>query len=346
MDQPLLRDLKIEVTHQCTLACIHCSSESLISNFKEISNNDCLRIINEASHLGVKEISFSGGEPLLWGSLINAIERASVLNISSTIYTSGNIDNFEILISDIAKMKIKKFVFSLYSNASTEHDRVTRKRESFERTLSAMEITKKFKIPVEVHFVAMSNNFDQLSEIVELSKSKKVGVVSVLRFVPQGRGRLLNSASLNLKQNIELKSIIKQIRNTGYKLRTGSPWNFLMVNEEPMCLSAIDKLIIGPDMQIYPCDAFKQFKYSEFFSEDTYSDLMKHSLEECWTKSLYLNLVRNKITDYCTVCTNCSSFSNCNSGCLAQKKALYGNIDRRPDPACILGKAEEHESRR
>jgi radical SAM protein with 4Fe4S-binding SPASM domain len=186
----------------------------------------------------------------------------------------------------------------------------------------------------------MSNNFNRLFQIVELSKLYQVGVVSVLRFVPQGRGRLLNSAALSLNQNVELKKIIKNIRDTGFELRTGSPWNFLMVNEKPTCLSAVDKLIIGPEMQIFPCDAFKQFTYKEFFSDDEYSDLSRHSLEDCWNKSLYLNLIRNKTSDYCSICRSCSLFSSCKSGCIAQKKAMYGNIDSRPDPACILGKAD------
>ena len=88
-----LREIKIEVTHRCNLYCFHCSSEC--SPYSNISMNrgDCLRILNEAIQMGVQEVAFSGGEPLLWPHLEDAIIVAKEGRMRVSIYTSGNVSN-------------------------------------------------------------------------------------------------------------------------------------------------------------------------------------------------------------------------------------------------------------
>src|SRR6185437_14406238 len=84
-----LRELKIELTQQCPLACVHCSTNSSRKQQSSLSRELVLRLLNEASLLGVEKVVFTGGEPLVAPYLKDAISVAASLGILPTLYTSG-----------------------------------------------------------------------------------------------------------------------------------------------------------------------------------------------------------------------------------------------------------------
>lgn len=334
-----LRELKIEVTYQCPLACIHCSSDAHIKNNLQMDKGKCISILKEAIKMGVKKVAFSGGEPLIWEGLEDAIEYCHLRNIETTIYTSGNCTNTEQIFEKIAAKGLNKAVFSLYSSEELEHIRITRKRDSYRATIDAIQIARKNGIETELHFVAMRANYVRLPQVVKLGKIIGTERVSVLRFVPQGRGKLLsNRGVLSKQQNNELRESIINLRMVGYDIRTGSPWNVLWLNNNPMCMAAQDRMIIAPDLRVYPCDAFKQVEFEEIVPDDKYSIIENRTLEECWEKSGYLNKIREKQNNLPSKpCLDCEKYNNCKSGCLAQKYLFYGNLDQNPDPICMRG---------
>jgi radical SAM protein with 4Fe4S-binding SPASM domain len=331
-----LKELKIEVTHQCPLACVHCSSDAHRNNNKIMNTDDCIKIIKNASKLNVEEISFSGGEPFCWNGLNQCILTANELNIKTIVYTSGNIENFKKECSLLFNSGLKEVVFSLYSNDPHKHDKITRRHDSFNKTMKAIMSAKDIGLIVKIHFVVMKSNYRQLENIIKLCEACGVSSLSILRFVPQGRGKILYSALMNKEDYLVLKNIIIRNKNRKINVRTGSPLNFLLLNENPICPSGVDRLIIGPDLNISPCDAFKGYSFADFFPNDNFSNLLNKSLQECWEKSEYLNFIRSKINEYGEKCTKCPSFNNCRSGCLAQKRVIYGDFLKEPDPSCLF----------
>ena len=183
----------------------------------------------------------------------------------------------------------------------------------------------------------MTNNYQDLEAIAHLANKCGVSRISILRFVPQGRGVLIRHRALNRIQNIQLKRNIERLRSKGFDIRTGSPYNFLMLNDQPKCSSAIDRLIIGPDLRIFPCDAFKQIKAEEVVGTLKFSQIKGVGLEECWESSPFLERVREYLTtDFAEPCASCDALEKCLSGCLAQKVIANGNFEKRPDPMCLL----------
>lgn len=339
MNKYKLKELKIEVTYQCPLACIHCSSDAHVKNELQMDKGRCISILEEAIKMGVSRVAFSGGEPLIWEGLEDAVGYCHLNDIETTIYTSGNCENIEERFEKIAEKGLDKAVFSLYSSEELEHIRITRKKDSYQATIKAIQIARKNGIIVELHFVAMKANYMRLSQVVKLGKTIGVERVSVLRFVPQGRGKIISGQGvLSKQQNNELRENIINLRKDGYDIRTGSPWNVLWLNDNPMCMAAQDRMIVAPNLRVYPCDAFKQVEFEEISPNDHYSIIENETLEECWEKSAYFNKIREKQSTLPSrPCLNCDKYNNCKSGCLAQKYLFYGNLDQNPDPICIRG---------
>ncbi len=339
MNNYKLKELKIEVTYQCPLACIHCSSDAHLKNYLQMDKGRCISILEEAIKMGVSRVAFSGGEPLIWDGLEDAIGYCRLNDIETTIYTSGNCENIEEKFEKLAEKGLNKAVFSLYSSEELEHIRITRKKDSYKATIESIKVARKNRIIAELHFVAMKSNYKRLTQVIELGKTIGIERVSVLRFVPQGRGKILSSQEvLSKQQNNELRENIITLRKAGYNIRTGSPWNVLWLNDNPMCMAAQDRMIVAPNLRVYPCDAFKQVEFEEIAPNDQYSIIENETLEECWKKSGYFNKIREKQSDLPSIpCVNCDKYNNCKSGCLAQKYLFYGNLDQNPDPICIRG---------
>ncbi len=85
----MLKEIKIELTNKCARNCKHCSSRATNNSLevKELDFTKVVKIIKEAKKLNVKNIVFTGGEPLLYERLNDLIKIASDLGIDTTIYT-------------------------------------------------------------------------------------------------------------------------------------------------------------------------------------------------------------------------------------------------------------------
>jgi radical SAM protein with 4Fe4S-binding SPASM domain len=297
----------------------------------------CRQILDEAAAMGVKEVAFSGGEPLIWGHIQNAVEVASKNGMGVFLYTTGNVSNAQEAMDNLKNAGLSRAMFSLFGASADQHENVTGVRGSFEMTLSIASYCSNIGLDTEFHFVPLSHNYKSLYGIAGLARRMGVRRISVLRLVPQGRAEQQKNQQLSYSNNLELLEIIETLRTSGQDVRLGSPYNFLMLRDKPQCRSGIDRLTIGPDLRIFPCDAFKHISPENIGVGPEYSRIgKKHSLPECWAKSPYLGAVRKYLTtEFAAECKICEKLENCKSGCMAQKFYAHGELSKCPDPMCL-----------
>jgi radical SAM protein with 4Fe4S-binding SPASM domain len=235
----------------------------------------------------------------------------------------------------LAAAGVERFIFSVYSNRPEIHDSVTR-YGTHAATMSAVRNAVLTHAPVEMHFVAMRRNFRDLPGLVDLANSIGVERVSILRFVPQGRGRnIAVRDDLDADEFRELARMIKSLREhyPGVTIRAGSPLNILGLGNTP-CNAAQDVLIINHRGDTFPCDAFKNVRYEN----TTHGSVLYESLETVWKESKFLNHVRSVLSaEKGATCRSCELNADCQSGCLAQKVIREGwDAVTEPDPNCLV----------
>lgn len=317
-----LRELKLELTQQCPLACVHCSTDSHRKRTSALTEETVIRLLHEGSCLGLEKVAFTGGEPLLVPYLSEVIRESSSLGIQSSLYTCGAADselnplNLQTGIT-LAEAGLGKFIFSLYSHRADLHNSVTR-YQSFGTTIAALQTALKTSVAVEIHFVAMRRNFRHLTDLVEAAARWGVHRLSVLRFVPQGRANnIADREDLTPDEMHELRDSITAARAAypQVNVRAGSPYNVLGIGYTP-CDAAQEVLVVNHRGQIFPCDAFKNVNYHD----PKFGSVLDRSLKEVWEKSAYLNHVREELAAGPIIeCGSCAELSGCKSGCLAQK---------------------------
>ena len=339
-----LDEIKLEITNQCFLSCIHCSTNSCTNNASFLSLSNIENIIRQAQALGANNISLSGGEPLLYPDLKQVIEMIANYGCRSTIYTSGiaQIHPMSPMSIDYLKsfksLNLSNLIFSIYSHKSENHDAITGVDGSFYTTLTSLENALHLGLETEVHFVALKPIIDDLMPLVKFLEKIGIKKISVLRFVPQGRGKN-NSYNLlpDTKDFVKLSKVINSIRKdkTIIECRTGSPFNFLLLKKPTPCNSGRTRMIIDAEGFAYPCDALKQFKSKGLNN----NNINFSSLTEIIQTGNFFRLIREaQLPDECL---NCACVKKCMGGCLAQR--YLGDVKYR-DPACLLLTQKEYTS--
>jgi MoaA/NifB/PqqE/SkfB family radical SAM enzyme len=317
-----IREIKIELTQQCPLACVHCSSNSSPKALIHLSSEVVRRVIQEARFLGVKEISFSGGEPLIYPWLQDVLLECKSASIATQIYTSGvTSDRFSPLSEEeaavLGELSVARLIFSVYSTDARIHNTVTG-FPSLDATIQAIKNARTSGLKCQIHLVAFRRNFRELTSVAALAEELGVSRISILRLVPHGRARtIFVEENLTSEEYQQLAGAVNRIRSTsGVEIRLGSPLNMLGLDYAP-CAAAGGVLTIDFRGRVLPCDAFKDYDYPG----DACLSVIHMSLSEILARSRFLAHVSAAVPR-----------AGDHSGCLAQAVFRAGTFSSGADP--------------
>lgn len=110
---------------------------------------------------------------------------------------------------------------------------------------------------VDVHFIPMKPNYKEFPDIIECLEIACVKNISVLNFVPQGRGKeYQEELMLNQEELRDFAEILKREKeHYSGNIRIGIPLNGKISH---LCTAGTEKLDIKYDGTILPCPAFKE----------------------------------------------------------------------------------------
>nr|DAK26539.1 MAG TPA: putative Fe-S oxidoreductase [Caudoviricetes sp.] len=329
----MIRDLFIEITSLCAEKCVHCSSCAGTSITDNIPFSTLCSLVEQALPLGLKNLTLSGGEPLLHSDVIPFLKFLQEKQVSSNIYTCGvyifkkKLEPIpDAMIQAFVSSSVKRVIFSLQGGSAHVHENVSGIPGSFEITRKSIDKVCEARIPVELHFVPMRLNVDDLDEVIRYASTKGIKKVSLLRLVPQGRcseGLLL---SYEQKQQLYERVTILRTQYPYIEIRTGTPFNCISL-AGIYCTAAQNKLLISARGEIFPCEAFK-------FLRGTRPTIYKHTLEDVWENDRLLNDIRNMLSQKDS-CTDCEFARLCRGGCHGQRLQANGSLTGGIDPDCI-----------
>ena len=179
------------MTRACNLRCKHCLNNSGIKGSNEIEYNELLRIVKLLIQAGIFEIRFTGGEPLLYSKIYDIIKFCTDNNIYVSIGTNGTLIT-ESVIKRLKDCGLNKAIISL-DGTRESHDSI-RGEGNYDKTMSAINLLKKYEIEYKINSVIMKNNID---DIIKLAKKmhKENNPLFIRRFIESGRG-------VNIKDNV------------------------------------------------------------------------------------------------------------------------------------------------
>lgn len=354
-----MKEISIEITHDCALKCIFCSSSAEHpSPLGELSLDKIKSIIDESILCGADTISISGGEPLLHRDIYEILCYCKQYNLNILLYCSGLIfDKHENRIS-VSKSFWKSLFTLLGDNITVIFDVQSCQKEnaeflndiedSFELIIESIKNAISVGLICETHIVPMKQNFKEIPSILEYCKSIGISKVSFLRFVPQGRG-VDNLELLNLSEEefLELQTILYEMKNKYDEnfIRLGHPIDFLFCidkkTEITPCRGGNDAPLVLPNGDVHMCPAWKQLKHLRA------GNVFDNGLKEIWQESEFYIKFRELIDKPDLIqgqCGACKQLDKCKGGCTAQRILLFEKLNivfpdimyLSPDPYCPL----------
>jgi PqqA peptide cyclase len=162
--------LLAELTHRCPLRCEYCSNPvDPPTQRGELDQADWSRVLSEAAALGVLQVHFSGGEPLLRPDLLDLIASARSSGLYTNLITSG----FGLNRARAARLRsagLDHAQISFQADESTLADKIAG-ISSHRRKLDATQAIVAEGIALTINVVLHRANIDRLSAIIALAES-------------------------------------------------------------------------------------------------------------------------------------------------------------------------------
>ncbi|MDD5571042.1 MAG: radical SAM protein [Bacteroidales bacterium] len=194
--------LLIDPTAACNLKCRGCWAADYDRN-KEISYDKLDEVLTDARKLGVSEIIFSGGEPMMRKDDILKLCRKHN-NFPFAMFTNGTLID-DAFAGEMASLKnLNAFVSIEGFKDATDFRRGT---GTFDRVIAAMDILKKHDIGFGFSVCYHSKNYKEIcsDEFLDYMREKGAWVAWMFNYMPLGSG-----ADLSLCLNAEQRNTVRQ----------------------------------------------------------------------------------------------------------------------------------------
>lgn len=167
----------LELTYNCSERCIHCYNLGATRNDDEVSGRNCLteigiedykRLIDQLDTMGCYKVCLSGGDPFSKSVAWEIIDYLYQKEIACDIFTNG------LAITTKVERLIDyypRFVgISIYSGIAEVHDRITRVKGSFERSIAVASKLSEYGVPMSFKCVVMKPNIKSYHLVKDLAK--------------------------------------------------------------------------------------------------------------------------------------------------------------------------------
>lgn len=322
-----LSHITVVTTQKCNLACKGCYVDTRVRNdldLRKLKESILLPFVA----LGGKTIGFSGGEPLLYEGIFDAIRMARQYNLYVSVVTNGVLLNYNTA-KDLVKSGVNSLQISLDSIDEDYNDSI-RGKGNKKSVIQAIENVTRVGLSPCLVAVPNKSLLSGFESYVNEARRLKVRSIYIRRTVMK-----YEESTMGIEKafNREFLFKIKEL-NEKYPdicINSGDPlFNLLMVKGKegktiPMfsgCSAGITSLAIWPDGIITPC--------TRLFT--SLGNAYLEGLKKIWQESNLLNKLRlRELTGACEQC----EFRYVCGGCRASSFVISGDMFAC-DPMCFM----------
>jgi len=320
-----------EVTYRCPLRCPYCSNPTRVRNDRELITDEWCRVIREAAALGVLQIGFSGGEPLVRHDLTDLVRGAREANLYTNLITSG-VGLDENCAHELRDAGLDSVQLSFQSDEPDLANKIAGAR-AHQRKLDAAAEIRAAGISLSLNFVIHQRNIDRMPQIIELTETLGAERVELANVQFYGWAFLNRAALLPTREQVARAREIA----TAAKARLAGKIDIFYVlpdyyeTRPKPCLNAWGQryLTVNPVGDVLPCQTA-----SSAIPDLRFENVRARSLDWIWRESESFNRFRG--TEWMPEpCRSCPQKEIDFGGCRCQAALLTGNA-ANTDPVCTL----------
>jgi len=321
--------LVAELTHRCPLACPYCSNPTeLVRRHDELTTEQWLRVIDEASELGVMQLHLTGGEPLARADLETLAKRARERGLYVNLITSGlplERGRLERLAPSLDHVQL-----SVQDADAASSDRLAGVASHAQKMRVAAWV-KELGLPLTVNVVLHRANLDGVAAVVAMAERLGADRLELANV------QLVSWALENAPALLPTRAQIERARSVAQEARERLAGTMAVVFVLPdwhadrprACMDGWGRrfVVVAPDGTVLPCHAARVLPLA-------FESVLDAPLARIWREGEGMRAFRGEawMPD---PCKSCDRRTIDFGGCRCQAFALTGDA-RATDPACSL----------
>ncbi|MBI1916822.1 MAG: pyrroloquinoline quinone biosynthesis protein PqqE [Planctomycetes bacterium] len=329
MPRPLA--LLAELTYRCPLKCPYCSNPLELARYRhELDTATWQRVLAEAAALGVIQVHFSGGEPLVRRDLAELVQHARQLDLYSNLSTGATLADPATL-ERLKEAGLDALQISLLDARPDGNDWLTG-AASFDKKRVAVENAKHLGFPVTLNVVLHRHNLDRIEEIIDLACRWDVDRLELAHVQYTGWAFRNRAALLPTREQVEraAEAVVQARRRLSERPAILHVLPDYFQQYPKACLHGWGRvfLTVAPDGAVLPCQTAREIPGLVF------PNVREASLESIWFDAPVFQRFRG--TDWMPEpCRSCERREIDFGGCRCQAFLLTGD-PAATDPVCHL----------
>jgi pyrroloquinoline quinone biosynthesis protein E len=321
--------LVAELTYRCPLRCAYCSNPLEVPDRPALAGADWQRVLGEAAELGVVQVHFTGGEPLLRDDLEALVARAAELELYSNLITSGMPLSRDRL-AGLAAAGLCAVQLS-FQAAREGPSAAIAGVDAFAHKRQVAAWVRELELPLTVNVVLHRQNLDDIEAIIALAE--EVGADRLELANTQYLGWAHKNRAALMPSRAQLDAARTVATAARERLRGRMELLFVLpdyhADRPRTCMNGWGEryIVVTPDGRAMPCHAAHILPL-------TFPDLREQSLSAAWHDSDAFQRFRG--TAYLAEpCQSCDQREVDHGGCRCQAFLLTGDATAT-DPVCGL----------
>jgi PqqA peptide cyclase len=321
-----------ELTHRCPLRCPYCSNPMALERAgAELDTETWRRVLREAAALGVLQVHFSGGEPLVRRDLAALVGQAAQLDLYSNLITSG-IGLDAARMAGLVEAGIDHVQLSLQDADWAAGDRVAGLVGAQRQKRRAAQLVREAGLPLTINAVVHRQNLERLGDIVELALTLDADRLEIAHV--QYYGWALRNRAALLPSRAQLDRATALVEAARVRLKGVLAIDYVVPDyhaERPKaCMGGWGRrfLNVTPAGKVLPCHA------AETLPGIRFPNVAEADLAEIWRHSPAFERFRGTAW-MPEPCRSCERREIDWGGCRCQAFALTGDA-AATDPVCAL----------
>jgi pyrroloquinoline quinone biosynthesis protein E len=330
-DAPRPYALVAELTHRCPLRCTYCSNPVELTHRRdELETTAWLCVLREAEALGVVQVSFTGGEPLVRADLEALVAEARRLDLYVNLITSG-VPLARARLERLAALGLDAVQLS-FQDVDVATARFVAGRRVERAKLDVARWVRELGLPLTVNVVLHRANIGRTAELVALAETLgasrlELANAQYLGWALRNRAALLPDADAVARARIVARGAAERLRGRMEVVFVVPDYHR---DAPPPCMDGWGRrfVVVAPDGRVLPCQAAASIPGLAF------ADVRTTALAAAWRLAPGMNAFRGE--DWMPEpCRSCPRRGLDFGGCRCQAYALTGDAGAT-DPVCAL----------
>ena len=188
LGQPIPLIMDIALTYRCQCRCVHCCAEAFRgSAATELKTEELKSLIDQAARMGVVQVVFSGGEPLLRKDIVELVRYAHAAGMMIRLNTNSLLRKPRVVLN-LKKAGLDICAVSIDDADPEVHDKLRGVPGLHKKALAGIALLRKAGVFFNILTYASKRNVTAgLEKIAAMARQN--GVLSVLVYFPVAVGR-------------------------------------------------------------------------------------------------------------------------------------------------------------